>query len=115
MADTMAPSMSPVWARNPLMSSGRCWMRLSRFLIMMVGWSAAQEGNPSARGARGHLARQSGHSHSQTLKSGPRTRPATLPTPAFNADERSGIARDADTLVELRLVCLLIRELMQHQ
>ncbi len=25
---------SPVWARNPLMRSGRYWMRLSRFLTM---------------------------------------------------------------------------------
>jgi hypothetical protein len=31
--------LSPVWARNPLMSAGRYWMRLSRFLTMAAGWS----------------------------------------------------------------------------
>jgi hypothetical protein len=31
--------VSPVWARNPSMSSGRYWMRLSRFLTVAASWS----------------------------------------------------------------------------
>jgi hypothetical protein len=31
--------VSPVWARKPSMSSGRYWMRLSRFLMVTVSWS----------------------------------------------------------------------------
>ena len=28
--------VSPVWARNPSMSAGRYWMRLSRFLTILA-------------------------------------------------------------------------------
>src|SRR6266702_7907072 len=31
--------VSPVWARNPSMSAGRYWIRLSRFLTMAASWS----------------------------------------------------------------------------
>jgi hypothetical protein len=32
--------VSPVWARNPSMSWGRYWMRLSRFLTIAASWPA---------------------------------------------------------------------------
>ncbi len=32
----------PVWARNPVMSSGRYWMRLRRFFTVAVSWSTLQ-------------------------------------------------------------------------
>ena len=37
--------VSPVWLRNPLMSAGRYWMRLSRFLATAASWPAL----PAAR------------------------------------------------------------------
>src|SRR5512142_1307119 len=36
------PSVSPVWARKPSMSSGRYWMRLSRVLTVAASWSTPQ-------------------------------------------------------------------------
>lgn len=34
--------VSPVWARNPPISSGRYWMRLSRFLLIAASWSTSR-------------------------------------------------------------------------
>ena len=34
--------VSPVWARNPSMSAGRYWMRLSRFLTIAASWSTSR-------------------------------------------------------------------------
>ena len=47
--------------------------------------------NPGARGTPGHPARQPGHRHTPTLKSGVQNAAPDLPAPAINPDERSGL------------------------